>query len=263
MPTARRLSVPLVAAVLLFVASARLAASPPQPATAAGTVVPDQVVATLRRVLPQRIPNLSNIDEITLSPWPGMYEVRYGGTEIVYTDVNGQFLIQGPLIDTRTRANLTEQRIEKLTALDFSSLPLKDALVFKQGDGSRKMAVFADPNCGYCKRLERDLAGLNNVTIYVFLIPILGVDSSVKSRDIWCAADAPRAWRAWMLDGVSASKATEPCDRSVFDRNLAISRKHRITGTPALIFEDGTRKPGAVPARVVEELLSAAAGKKS
>jgi thiol:disulfide interchange protein DsbC len=252
MPNKFKLLSPLLAGLLLGFSSPWVAATPPK-ATVGAAVATEQVVAALRKTLSQRI---ANIDEISPTQWPGVFEVRFGGTEIVYSDASGQFLMQGSMIDTKTRANLTEQRIEKLTAVNFAELPLKDALVYKQGDGSRKMAVFADPNCGYCKRLERDLLGLNNVTIYVFLMPILGPDSTAKSRDIWCAADAPQAWRAWMIDGVVAAKASETCNQTALQRNLAVARKHRITGTPALFFEDGTRRPGALPAKVIEDLLS-------
>lgn len=261
MPSARRSFFPLVASALLCSGSPWAAATPP-PVAANEVASPEQLVVTLRKVLTQRIPNFTNIDEITPSAWPGVFEVRFGGTEIVYTDASGQFLMQGALIDTKTRVNLTAQRIEKLTAVNLNALPLKDALVFRQGDGSRKVAVFADPNCGYCKRLERDLLGLNNVTIYVFLMPILGPESTVKSRDIWCAADAPRAWRGWMIDGVAAAKAAETCNANALDRNVSLGRKHRVTGTPAMFFEDGTRKPGALPAKAIEDLLSAAAAKR-
>jgi thiol:disulfide interchange protein DsbC len=217
--------------------------------------------ATIRKVLAERVPKLPAIDEVTPSPVPGLFEVRFAGTEIIYVDATGQFLLQGALIDTKTMANLTEQRVDRLTAVDFKSLPLQDALVFKQGDGSRKLAVFADPNCGYCKRFERDLLTVQNVTIYTFLMPILGPDSTVKSRDIWCAKDGAKAWRAWMVDSVAPDKAADSCKPDVLARNVELGRKHRINGTPALLFEDGTRKPGALPAKAVEELLAAVAKK--
>jgi thiol:disulfide interchange protein DsbC len=146
----------------------------------------------------------------------------------------------------------------------FAALPLKDALVVRQGDGSRRLAVFADPNCGYCKRFERDLLAVQNVTIYTFLMPILGSDSVAKSRDIWCAADGMKAWRAWMIDGQVPARVAPgtACDAAALERNVAFGRKHRINGTPAVLFEDGTRRPGAISARSVEQLLAAAAGKK-
>ena len=142
----------------------------------------------IRKNLAERLPNLPKIDEISKTPVPGLYEVRIG-TEIVYTDEQGNYLIQGSLIDTKTRTDLTEARVAKLTAIDFDTLPMKDAVVIKQGSGARKVAIFADPNCGYCKRFERELASVKDVTIYTFLYPILGPDSNAKSRDIWCAKD--------------------------------------------------------------------------
>jgi thiol:disulfide interchange protein DsbC len=217
--------------------------------------------AVIRKALPERIPSFPKIDEVRPTPIPGLYEVRYAGTEIIYTDAKGEHLIQGSMIETKTMSNLTEARIDKLSAVDFSALPVKDALVIKQGAGTRKMAVFVDPNCGYCKRFERDLVAIKDVTIYTFIIPILGPDSTVKSRDIWCAKDAVKAWRAWMVDGTTPAKVTDKCDTAAIDRNLEFARKYRVNGTPAVFFEDGTRKPGAIPGEMVEKLLVAATKK--
>lgn len=216
--------------------------------------------ATIRKNLAERLPNFPKIDEVSKTPIPGLYEVRIG-TEVLYSDEQGNHLIQGQVIDTRSRANLTEERIEKLSAIDFSTLPLKDALVIKQGSGARKLAVFVDPNCGYCKRFERDLTTVKDLTIYAFLYPILGPDSNAKSRDIWCAKDSGAAWRAWMIDGVTPPKAAASCDSAALERNLAMGQKYRVQGTPALVFENGVRKPGALPAAQVEQLLAAAARK--
>jgi thiol:disulfide interchange protein DsbC len=218
--------------------------------------------AAIRKAITERLPRLPAIDEVTRTPIPGLWEVRYGGTEIMYSDDKGDFIIaNGSMIDTKTRVDLTEARVEKLLAISFDKLPIKDAVVIKQGNGSRKLAVFGDPNCGYCKRFERDLANLKDVTIYTFLIPILGPDSTAKSRDLWCSQDAAKSWRAWMIDGVVPTRTTGSCDATAIDRNLAFARAHRINGTPAVIFEDGTRKPGALPLATVESLLVAAAKK--
>lgn len=216
--------------------------------------------AVIRKNLAERLPNFPKIDEINKTAIPGLYEVRIG-TEILYTDEQGNHLIQGSLIDTRTRANLTEERIEKLTAIDFSTLPFKDAVVIKQGNGARKLVVFGDPNCGYCKRFERDLATLKDVTIYTFLYPILGPDSTAKSRDIWCAKDSAKVWRSWMVDGVTPPRNVGNCDAAALDRNVALGQKHRVQGTPAVVFENGVRKPGALPAAQIEQLLVAASKK--
>ncbi len=214
--------------------------------------------AAIRDALQKAIPKLPKIDEVRPSPIPGLFEVRFAGTEILYTDAKGQHIIQGEIIEAKTMTNLTEQRLNQLTAVDFADLPMKDAFVIKQGSGARKLAVFVDPNCGYCKRFERDLVGIKDVTIYTFLLPILGPDSTVKSRDIWCAADKAKAWRAWMIDNVTPARTMGTCDTTALDRNVEFSRKHRVNGTPALFFEDGTRKPGALPGAEVEKLLVAA-----
>lgn len=210
--------------------------------------------ATIRKNLAERVPQLQVIDEITKSPVPGLYEIRVNGNDILYTDAEGNFLIQGALIDTKTRRNLTEERIEKLTAVDFSSLPLKDAFTIVRGNGKRKVAVFEDPNCGYCKRFERDMQKIDNVTVHLFLYPILGQDSADKSRNIWCAKDKSKAWTDWMVRDQAATSAT--CDTAALARNVEFGKKHKITGTPTLIFADGTRVPGAINAQQIEKFLT-------
>ncbi len=216
--------------------------------------------AVIRKNIAERLPDFPKIDEVSKTPIPGLYELRIG-TDILYTDEQGNHLIQGNLIDTKTRTDLTEARVAKLTAIDFASLPLKDAVVIKQGSGERKLVVFGDPNCGYCKRFERELASVPDVTIYTFLYPILGPDSTAKSRDIWCAKDAGKVWRAWMVDGVTPPKSIGKCDTEALDRNLALGKKHRVQGTPAVVFEDGTRVPGAMQRDRLEKALAAASKK--
>jgi thiol:disulfide interchange protein DsbC len=214
--------------------------------------------AVIRKNLAERLPNLPKIDEVSKTPIPGLYEVRIG-VEILYSDEQGNHILQGNLIDTRSRTDLTEARINKLTAIDFADLPLKDAITIRQGSGARRMAVFVDPNCGYCKRFERDLATIKDVTIYAFLYPILGADSNAKSKDIWCAADPAKTWRAWMIDGTLPPKTMgSKCDAQALARNVELGRKYRIQGTPAVVFEDGTRLPGAVPVEQVEKGLAQA-----
>jgi len=212
--------------------------------------------AAIRKNLTERVPQLQQIDEITKSAMPGLYEVRYNGTDILYTDAEGNFLIQGSLIDTKQRRNLTEERIEKLTAVAFDSLPLKDAFTIVRGNGKRRLAVFEDPNCGYCKRFERDLQKVDNVTVYMFLYPILSADSTAKSRNIWCAKDKVAAWMDWMVRDQTPANAT--CDTSALNRNIEFGKKHKITGTPTLVFADGSRVPGAINAQQVEKFLAEA-----
>jgi thiol:disulfide interchange protein DsbC len=169
--------------------------------------------------------------------------------------------VQGQIIDTRTRRNLTEARIERLAAIDFAALPLADAVVVRQGAGTRRLVVFADPNCGFCKRFEADLAGIDDVTVYTFLYPVLGPDSAVKARDIWCATDAAKVWRDWMIGGIAPASVAGDCDTGAIERTLALGQAHRLQGTPALVFEDGTRHVGALPAGQVERRLAAAASR--
>ncbi|AMM25279.1 DsbC family protein [Variovorax sp. PAMC 28711] len=215
--------------------------------------------AEIRKNLAARIPQFAKIDEISKSPMPGVFEVRINGAEIFYTDADGNYLLQGNLIDVKARKNLTEARVEKLSQVAFDKLPLNDAFKIVRGNGKRKLAVFEDPNCGYCKHFERDLTNVDNVTVYLFLYPVLGPDSGVKSRDIWCSKDRAKSWTDWMTSEVKPQTAASGCDTAAIQRNVEFGRKYNITGTPTLIFSDGTRTPGAIPAAQVEKQLTAAA----
>jgi thiol:disulfide interchange protein DsbC len=212
--------------------------------------------AAIRKNLGERMPAFSKIDEVGKTPIDGLYEVRINGSDIFYTDAEGNFLIQGNLLDVRAKRNLTEERVEKLSAVDFSALPVKDSFTIVRGNGKRKLAVFEDPNCGYCKRFERDLQKVNDITIHMFLFPILSADSADKAKNIWCAKDQGKAWLDLMVRDQPVAKAS--CDASVLERNLALGKKHKITGTPTLLFEDGSRVPGAINAQEVEQRLAAA-----
>ena len=211
--------------------------------------------AVIRKNIAERIPQLKNIDEVNKTAIPGIFEIRVNGTDIFYTDAQANYLIQGALIDTKQRRNLTEERIEKLTAIKFDTLPFKDAFTIVRGNGKRKLVIFEDPNCGYCKRFERDLQSVDNVTIHMFLYPILGADSTEKSRAIWCSKDQAKAWLDYMVRDVQPAAAQASCDASALARNVELGRTYKITGTPTLVFVDGNRVPGAVDAKQVEKLL--------
>ena len=213
--------------------------------------------AAIRKNLAERVPQLKPIDEVNKSVVPGLFEIRVNGTDIYYTDAQGNYLIQGSLIDTKTRRNLTEERVEKLTAIQFDALPFKDAFTMVRGNGSRKLAVFEDPNCGYCKRFERDLQKVDNVTVYLFLYPILGPDSLDKSKAIWCAHDRSKAWQDWMVRDQPVAAAATICDSAPLTRNVDLGRKHKVEGTPTLIFSNGVRVPGAIDAKTIESHLAA------
>jgi len=216
--------------------------------------------AAIRKNIAERMPDFPKIDEISKTPMAGLYEVRVGA-DVFYTDEQGNYLIEGQILETKTHTNLTEARIAKLTAIDFSALPLKDAIVWKQGTGARKLVVFADPNCAFCKKFERELQQVKDVTVYTFLYPILGGDSPEKSKNIWCAKDNTKAWRDWMLDGAAPARSMGQCDTSALMRNVNLGRKHKVNGTPALVFEDGKRVPGAMSVEQVEKQLVASVHK--
>ena len=216
----------------------------------------DTVENTIRKNLTERLPQLPHIDEISKTPMNGLYELRIDETEIYYTDAEGNFLIQGNLMDTKSRKNLTEERTDKLLAVSFDTLPVKDAFTIVRGTGKRRIAVFEDPNCGYCKKFEKDLQKIDNVTIYLFLYPILSADSMDKSKNIWCGKDKSKTWQDWMVKGQTPAALTAPCESSALQRNLEFGRKHKVNGTPTILLADGTRVPGAIEAKELEKLLT-------
>ena len=247
----------LLALSILFAlpmtACSKTGTTAPGATAASGAMAAPAADAAIRKNLQERLPQLPPIEEIRATAMPGLYEVRVGPAGIFYTDAQGDFLIQGAMMDTKTRRNLTEERINALNAIDFSTLPLKDAIVFKSGNGRRKLAVFEDPNCSYCHRLETELAKVKNLTVYMFLYPILGPDSTAKSQNIWCAADRTKAWQDWMLR--QKTPAAAQCDTAAVQRVLEFGRGHRITGTPTIVFEDGRRVSGAMDAVALENML--------
>lgn len=212
---------------------------------------PDEI----KKELAKKFPDLKT-ERITKTTYGGLYEV-FTGTEIFYTDDKATFVVTGNIIDTGTRANVTDARLSKLTAINFDELPLENAIKLVRGDGSRRMAIFEDPLCGYCKKFEADVATLNNVTVYVFLYPILAQDSQVKSKNIWCAKDKQTAWLDWMLRDKAPETAAETC-ATPLDVNVALGQKLRVNGTPATFFEDGERISGALPLPNIEAKLAAA-----
>ncbi len=211
--------------------------------------------ANLKKTLTERLPSLPKIEEISKTPMPGVFEVRVQGNELFYTDAKGDFLIQGALIDTKQKRNLTEERTDKLSAVPFDSIPTKYAFTQVKGNGKRKLVVFVDPNCGYCKRFEKDLQKIDNVTIYHMLYPVLGEDSKVKSKNIACAKDRLKTWNDWMQQGITPPAAT--CDNHNIEAILEFGKKNRINGTPTSFAADGTRVPGAIDAAQIETLLNA------
>jgi thiol:disulfide interchange protein DsbC len=213
----------------------------------------DPVTDKLKMTLQSRLPQ-AEIKSISKAPIAGLYEVQIG-PQLAYTDASGDYLIAGDLLDTRTRTNLSEARRAELNKVDFASLPLGDAVKVVRGNGSRKIAVFSDPNCPYCRQLETTLKSIDNVTVYTFLFPVLSPDSLVKSKAIWCSPDRAKTWEAWMVER-RAPTSDGNCDTSVLDKNLALGRGMNVTGTPTIILADGHRLPGAVSAVELDKALS-------
>ncbi|HEV7617821.1 MAG TPA: DsbC family protein [Burkholderiaceae bacterium] len=206
--------------------------------------------AKIKNLIEPRIGEGAKVDSVTKTPYSGLFEVRIG-SEIVYTDANAKYLFVGRVLDTGTLQDYTKARIDDLTRIKFSDLPLDSALKVVKGNGKRVIAVFEDPNCGYCKRFRHTLEGMDNVTVYTFMYNILSEDSSVKSKNIWCSADRDKAWDEWMLNGKAAPVAPESCT-TPNDRIFELGRKLKITGTPTIFFTDGTRIPGAIDAKGLE-----------
>lgn len=197
------------------------------------------------------------VRSVAPAPLAGLYEVVLKSGELVYTNEQVSHIVVGSIIDAKTRENLTEKRQEALAKIDFSTLPLKNAIVIKSGDGSRIFASFEDPNCGFCKRLAKDLQQVPNITQYLFLYPILGADSTEKAQRILCSANPAETWRAWMVDGKAPPAPPANCDTSVIERNLQLGQKLGIGGTPTLFLKDGSRIGGYLPAAKLEERLRA------
>ena len=202
----------------------------------------------------------TKISSVTKSPYLGLYEV-YADGQILYTDENLTAIIAGTLIDGQTMKNHTAERMQKLMAIKFSDLPLEYAIKQVRGDGKRVFASFEDPNCGYCKKLAKDIAKLNNVTIYTFLLPILSPDSLEKSNQIWCAADKAKAWNDYMRENKAPAPAKSGCDTTAIQKTMELGRRLNITGTPTIFFANGERVPGAVPAAMIEQKLGLATEK--
>jgi thiol:disulfide interchange protein DsbC len=210
--------------------------------------------ATIKKLIEPRLGEGVKVDSVTKTPYSGLYEVRMG-SEIVYTDVNAKYLFVGRVLDAQTTQDYTKVRVDELSRIKFSDLPLDSAVKMVKGNGKRVIAVFEDPNCSYCRRFHQSLQGVDNVTVYTFLYNILSEDSSVKSRNVWCSADRSKAWQDLMVSGKAPAPAPESCT-SPNDKVFELGRKLRVTGTPTIFFTDGSRVPGAVDAKGLESKFS-------
>lgn len=227
--------------------------------TLAFTALADE--ASLKKTIEAAYPKFK-VDSVIKTPYAGLYEVFMGG-QIIYTDENMTFLIaEGHLVDPTTKRDITGERLEELTKVDFSSLPLKDAIKVVKGNGSRKLVVFSDVDCPYCKRLEQnELKNITDVTIYTFLYPIqqLHPDAANKSKSIWCADDRVKAWNNWIFNN-QLPKTAKNCDVPL-EKVGDLARNLGVVSTPTLIFSDGSRMLGAQPYKEIERGLAAAVAK--
>jgi len=213
--------------------------------------------ASIRKAVQTKYPR-ANVQAVTKLPYLGLYEVVISG-EILYADENFDYIIyEGSIIETKTDRNLTEEKKRKLSMIPFDELPLDLAFKRVKGKGERKVAVFSDPDCPFCKRVEGDLAKLDNVTIYMFLYPIdsLHPQATDKAKRIWCSPDRAKAWEDYMNKGVTPT-AAPTCDNPV-DKLVDFGSRRGINGTPTLVFANGERVPGAISAAQIEKLLSGA-----
>ncbi len=222
-------------------------------AVQAQQTTPAAVAAKLKEHYPQR-----QFGAVAHSPIPGLYEVVTGDS-LSYVDATGTYLLYGgQMFDYKRQVNLTEQRLNEINKIEPSQLPLGDAIKMVKGDGRRILYVFADPNCSFCKKLEADLHGVDNVTVYTFLYPILQ-GSKEKAAGIWCSTDRLRAWDDQMVRGMGPLPGV--CENPI-ERNIALGQRFRVTGTPTMFSADGRRLAGAAGAAGVNAFLDAPAAAK-
>ena len=223
-------------------------------ARAQGAPAADPAIARVKAAMEGFVKGRYKVEDVRKTPLPGIYEVRIGN-DLLYVDERGQYLFyEGDLIEMKTQRNLTRERVEELLAIDFKTLPLELAIKQVSGNGKRVMAVFEDPNCGYCKRLRADLVKLDDVTIYTFPMAFLAADSESKARKALCAADKARAWNDLLLNNHVPGNAGT-CDTPLAQvRDLA--HKLGITGTPVLFFANGKRLQGYAPPERFNRMLA-------
>lgn len=202
------------------------------------------------------------VDKIAKTPYAGLYEVVLNNGQLVYTDDKASFIIDGHIIDTASKKDVTQAKLNQLATIDFSTLPLADAIKTVRGNGKRVIATFEDPNCAYCHKLAKEMQGMTDVTIYTFLYPVLGPDSVQKAKNIWCAKDRSTTWYGWMLQAKAPAAAAADCDVSALVKNAALGEKLRVTGTPTIFLADGSRIGGFMPASELNKAIDQASARK-
>ena len=215
--------------------------------------------ATIRKVLGEKFPG-TKIVSVAKTPYSGLYEVYMDG-QLVYADANAQYVFMGDILDVKNKTNLSQARLGVLNAVKWDTLPLNNAIKSVKGKGERKIALFSDVDCPYCRKFDAELAKVDNITVYTFLFPVEGLHPKAvqTSRQIWCAPDKNKAWDEYLSSSKIPSNDGK-CANPV-DQNIALANKLGIAGTPTIIFNNGQRVPGMVPAAKLEELLIRAAKK--
>lgn len=200
----------------------------------------------------------AKIEGIQAAPIPGVYEVRLqmpDGLRIVYSDERGSYLFMGRLIDLKNDRDLTEERMQKLTAIEFGKLPLELAVKIQRGNGKRQLAMFSDPHCPYCRRFEQTLLQIDDITIYVFMYPVIRPELADHSRAVWCSKDRARAWlELASLERPKIPAASPACANPV-DKVLELGRSLRVNGTPTLYFANGERAGGGMEISMLRRKL--------
>jgi len=206
----------------------------------------------IRKLLQERLPGVK-IESVAKTAYRGLYEARGqdrdGDGVVLYTDEKVSYILSGVLYDGQTLMNVTDH-------VKWSDLPLDQAFRIVRGKGTRQMAYFGDPNCRYCKELDQHIAKLDDVTVHLFLYPVLGPNSVEKSKSVWCSPDRVKAWLDMMLRNVTPT-ANGDCATPV-EKNVALGQRLRINGTPTMFFENGDRVSGYRPADQLTKLLDQA-----
>jgi len=242
--------------LLLAALTCTLAYASEDKAPAKGAQAAQAEPSSIKEMLQKNYPQIGKIEKVNKATFLGLYEV-VTGDQLFYTDEKAQYLIIGSIYDLKTMRNLTEERSRQIFAVDFNGLPFEHAIKKVKGNGQRKMAYLTDPNCGYCKKLESELKNMDNVTLYVFMYPIFsGSDEKVKA--VWCSKDQVKAWDDLMLNNIQPPAGT--CDTPTA-KVLELGKKLNAAGTPMLIFADGVRIPGFLPAKELEKMLNGTAGR--
>jgi len=215
--------------------------------------------AAVKRLIEERIPGVK-VQGVMKTPYGGLFEIRTDDNELIYADEKVTFIIDGNLLDGKDpRKNYTRDRMRQLTGFKFEELPFKNAIRIVRGNGKRQLAYFSDPNCPYCRKLEEELAQVNDVTVHMFLMPILSAESMPKSKAVWCSPDRAKAWFDLMFKNIMPT-ASGTCDNPI-EQVLAFGRKHKVESVPTLVFANGERVSGMRPAAQISQMLDAAAKK--